>query len=325
MPRRILPPYKCIRCEYTTQFKNDMRRHLYKNKLICPALFQNIELTDDIKDNILTNRMYHEPMKEPEKGVTQIINNNNIITNFISSMDTMEKVQKYFDFNGVQPSNIENVIDYKYAKRILKLEKGEYANAGLNRENFLEIVDEVSNAHKSDLLSHFNIYYNAKSDKLHIYDDIDEEWIETLPEKGCKRILHSIQCKYWNSYEKYLLSKIHNNGVCQETMKFIEYLEEYYKFLGCFDVQPYCKDRDNTTILQREVEDSFSLSEIYYKKYKGIYESLSKAEKKDTKKEVLDIIKNNSKRNIDELNKRVIDLFNMDQEFKDTILRKQPC
>jgi hypothetical protein len=51
------PPYTCLCCEYTTLFKNDMRKHLYK-KEPCPKIKNLIDLTDEIKIHILKNRIY---------------------------------------------------------------------------------------------------------------------------------------------------------------------------------------------------------------------------------------------------------------------------
>ena len=56
-------PYACICCGYTTHLKNDMKRHLYIGKKPCPKILNDIELTDEIKDYILTNRVYHINIK----------------------------------------------------------------------------------------------------------------------------------------------------------------------------------------------------------------------------------------------------------------------
>lgn len=51
------PPYTCIRCGYTCNQKNDMRKHFYQKKSACQATSQNITLTEEIKEYILTNRV----------------------------------------------------------------------------------------------------------------------------------------------------------------------------------------------------------------------------------------------------------------------------
>ena len=54
-------PYQCIRCEYTTDDKYLMRRHLYNKKNDCPGSFNMIELTDEIRECILKNQRYIIP------------------------------------------------------------------------------------------------------------------------------------------------------------------------------------------------------------------------------------------------------------------------
>ena len=58
-------PYCCIRCDYSTPHKPSMRRHFYKLNKSCPAIKNNIELTIEIKEHILANRIYIIP--KPEK------------------------------------------------------------------------------------------------------------------------------------------------------------------------------------------------------------------------------------------------------------------
>lgn len=52
-------PYVCICCGYSVFLKSDMRKHLYKKNKPCPKSVNNIDLTDEIRDFILENRVYH--------------------------------------------------------------------------------------------------------------------------------------------------------------------------------------------------------------------------------------------------------------------------
>jgi hypothetical protein len=75
-------PYTCIRCGYTTDRKSSMKEHLFKKIKSCPAIENNIDLTDDIKNYILINRFYKIPKEEKQlKEKTSIIklpNNNHL-------------------------------------------------------------------------------------------------------------------------------------------------------------------------------------------------------------------------------------------------------
>ena len=53
--------YTCPRCEYSTPRKADMRTHLYNKKKVCSGIHKEIELTDEIKEEILANRIYTVP------------------------------------------------------------------------------------------------------------------------------------------------------------------------------------------------------------------------------------------------------------------------
>lgn len=70
--------YQCIRCGYETKDKNNMRKHFNALKKICPATKNNIELNDEIKEEILANRVYHYEkimlMQEKERLKEEHIN-----------------------------------------------------------------------------------------------------------------------------------------------------------------------------------------------------------------------------------------------------------
>jgi hypothetical protein len=72
-------PYVCIRCGYTTILKGNIKKHFNRNN-ICPAIENNIDLTDDIKNYILINRSYKIPKEEKQKkekfDIIKLPNNN---------------------------------------------------------------------------------------------------------------------------------------------------------------------------------------------------------------------------------------------------------
>lgn len=60
MGREKNPPYTCPRCNYETLKKCNMEKHLYGTKRgVCPGHVNNIDLTEDIKQFILANRIYN--------------------------------------------------------------------------------------------------------------------------------------------------------------------------------------------------------------------------------------------------------------------------
>lgn len=67
-------PYCCIRCGYKTEHKTNMKHHFYKKLRPCPGSINDIVLTDEIKQSILDNRVYHLPKEKPENNVINTFN-----------------------------------------------------------------------------------------------------------------------------------------------------------------------------------------------------------------------------------------------------------
>lgn len=56
-------PYCCIRCGYQTKFKTSIAKHFYDRAKPCPALVNDIELTEEVKQYILANKIYRVQRK----------------------------------------------------------------------------------------------------------------------------------------------------------------------------------------------------------------------------------------------------------------------
>jgi hypothetical protein len=69
--------YKCPRCGYNTGNKTNIIKHLSERKNICPGSENDIELTDDVINKVLVNRVYKIPapvkevIQKPAKVVAQ--------------------------------------------------------------------------------------------------------------------------------------------------------------------------------------------------------------------------------------------------------------
>ena len=77
--------YQYPRCGYDVENKYCMRRHFYISKNICPALDNNIELTQEIKEYVLANRIY-----KPKQNL--------ISTPEKVEFATKDDIQKMYDF-----------------------------------------------------------------------------------------------------------------------------------------------------------------------------------------------------------------------------------
>ena len=89
--------YQCPRCNYQTEHKTNMRNHLYKNKKPCPATHKDLEITEDIKEKILNNRIYRSANKKNQQSV---------INNIVYNMNNIEKINTLLEHEG------KNLIGY---------------------------------------------------------------------------------------------------------------------------------------------------------------------------------------------------------------------
>jgi hypothetical protein len=286
-------------------------------------LEHDIELTDTIKQYILNNRIYNVP-KEPDTPqittINNVINNYNLMNNIVNKMPAIEKITRYNEYKNIELVDFEDSIDERYHLQALKLNKSKFKDYTLEYTDFKEIIDTITTI--SDVQK-LNIIYDNVLDKLQIF--CCGEWVSFLTESGIKDIIEKIQGCYLNAYESYLIRKIYNEELTFNTkQKYKECLQEYYKFLSCFDILPFVKDKSDGEILDSENnhdQSDFNIEEEWYAKYKQIDDGLNKSEQNKVKREICNIIKNNSKASILELNKRVMEIVQMDEEFKKEIIQ----
>jgi hypothetical protein len=321
--------YECPCCGYDTHKKHNMINHLYNLKNPCPKSKNNIELTEEIKDHIIKNRVYKiESSKPPTKTITQIFNNYQTNYNMIASMDTLGKLTKYMNYRDLKIKGFEETIDDKFTKKAQYLENNKYKGTfSLDQSNFLEIIDEISKL-GNNTLENFNVYYDPKLKKLHVHDN--GEWTESIIDIGIQKIILSIlKDYYFDSYECYLHRLLH--GGCESKIHpqdIEKYLIEYYKFIGSNDLDPYIKGMsDNKILYNRDDErfdkdyeaydyDAFSICDRYYKVFTSTRDNTTKSEINKIKRQVIDVIKTNSTKNMKELNKNITELFVVDEVFK---------
>ena len=316
--------YSCVRCGYESQDRACMRRHFYKKKP-CPSTKNDIQLTEDIKQHILENRVYQIPKKEdPQKTTQNIITYNNIMNNYINNMDPIEKLQKFLKHNQTY------LIDFKdHLGDTLqcKVEELQNDDVQLSKDDMLDIVDYVSKA-ASKHMKEFNILYDEKGKKLKMYDD--GEWTDYFVPKGVKLVIKAIQEYYLEHYECHLIRKIEHSRVStRERQQYKDLLNDYYKFIASFDVDPIVLDKRDRDILYDKFtpewtacSSSQNLSETYMTMYTMLKDTIQFKDVNAVRKHVIEILKLNTRHNIEKLNKNVAKLFNIDESFKENILKK---
>ena len=336
----MIIPYTCARCGYASPRKSSMYNHLFHKKTSCPKAISDIELTDEIKHTILDNRVYRVPVvvAPPVINITtlnQMINYNNTINNLVSSMDPIDKLTKYINHKDIPLLEIGDSIGNSFVKKVEGLNKpttdefGVYDSRILDSNNILEVIDQVSSL-ANEHCENMNIIYEKKFNKLKLYDM--GRWNDHLLFAGITTLLTIIQDNFFNVYECFLIRKIELSTLCyQDKFAIKEKLMEYYKFIGCFNIDPYVKNKNESEIIYNQddkrcdpfidpTDDNTALNQKYLALFTKVCDETKAGELNRIKTTVVDIITKNCLKNVDELNKKVVALFNMDDEFKQTIM-----
>jgi hypothetical protein len=326
--------YICPRCGYTTDRNSNMRSHMFKKKKPCPATKNVIELTDAIKQHVLDNRIYFLP--QAPQTIINNINYNNTINNYISNMDFMDKFTKYITYKNINiidfNDNVLNrfgstmeLLDDTHASTSMSMaSNASHDTVKLSMNEFMDILDQTTSI-CNDEYEGYNIHLDNTTQKLNLYED--GEWKSFLKDAGIKRVVAGIQDYFLDAYELYLVRKLFGVG-CDAFQKqeVRQYLAEYYHFLACFNLMPYVNNRTNSRILTDEsVSDDrdFTISDAMLQLYHDKLSKLTVIQRSRVHKDVYDIIKRNSKHNLDDLNKKVSELFDMDEEFRVLLTNKK--
>lgn len=299
--------YECPRCGYATKTKQNMWKHLFTLKKTCQGIKSTLELTTEIKDYIISNRKYHSNPHTSSQttNIYQNITTYNQINNVIGKMDVLEKLTKYITHRGESLLDFDDHVTQTYQGTIERLDKDSYKDFSMHPKTFLEIIDTLTTCESIEKL---NVLYDEQSQRIKLVEF--GRWRSKILESGIDEILLKIQSGYLDYYEEYLLRKC--KGANTYTMQVIkERLEDYYKFLVCFDLDPCVKDI-------KYIEDD--KTEKLYKLYKDIKNELKKTEETKTRRAVTCIIRRNCKANIIELNKKIMDLIQVDEDFKSHVL-----
>jgi hypothetical protein len=317
-------PYTCIRCGFITDRKSTMNNHLFKKKKPCPGSVNEIILTDEIKTKILENRVYHIPKEISEKKT--IVNNityNNTMNNFVKNMNTIDKLDKYMEYKNTEITSLEDNVQNHFYRRITNLKTDAFKfgyDMGNNR--LFDIFEEIT---KIRNLQDMNIIYDDKLKELSLFKS--GSWETMLIERGIKEILEILKEYFLDHYELFLFRRIYMIEKSErEKQRYKVHLKDYYKFIGTFDLRPIIEEKNDNEILGREQKEEeikiFRLEEKWVKIYNDLIDNMKRYEINKIKKDIDIIVKNNSNKNLNELNKEIIELLTTDEEFKEILDNK---
>jgi hypothetical protein len=302
----------------------------FNRKTHCPHLEDDVFLTDEIKEYVLQNRIYKKPQAEtpvapppaPEQPqivnhntTNQIINNIQYINNYVNNMDLMDKLLTYKNYLDIKTMDFDDVVVHMYRNEIKKMERTPTCIDFMTKYDIKETIDNVSTMHDNSV-EFFCI--TQEGTKLKIF--LNGQWETFLLEKGIKKIIEIIREQFFDNYEKYIIRKYKNSKYPQLKQEYKDRIEEYYSFIKCFDIMPFVKDNDDSDIFEMDYCDR-----EYCDEFMDIYTKLEvpASHSAKIKKEITNIIKQNCKQNVSELNKIVASLIHMDDEFKNILLNHQ--
>lgn len=304
-------PYACIRCGYSTEHKSKMKLH-FSRKKPCPATKNVIDVTDEIKEHILANRVYRIPKEVP---ITQNINYYNTMNNFITSKDPLVKLAGYTDYKNVHVMNFDDQI----SERFYKINEKMYDHSKSYRITYDQIcgvIDDVTRCRQPDL-SDFNIMYDKKNDRIKV--KVNNNWDDYSIHNGIKFICETLKENYLDNYEAHLICKLESPSFnAREKSEFKELLDDYYQFISCFEFEPYISSEYSRIF--DEVERSPDLVDQYMSMFRTASDKLTVSKQKKIKNDILDMIKYNGTQNIQDLNKIVLTIINVDKDFKQYLM-----
>jgi len=324
-----MDPYVCIRCGYSTQRKDCMRRHLHTLKNNCPGQRVNIELTDEIKDCILKNRVFKPPQEPQQNNVTinQQINNFHQIKNIVSEMDIIDKISKYAAHTQQNILDFDDKVEECFKDKVRLLESGNTKR--VIKLDMLDVLDTACNI-KGEV-DKLNVVYDEKSDKIKFYES--GMWNTFLSESGMKEYIEKIKCNYFDVYECYLIRKYKNSATSPYDKNIIKNLVfDYYRFLVCFEITPFVSGKNDYKVLYNYEDprystevaahefDRFSIENEFMDLFKKARRETTRTEAKTKGKVTKDILKRNTNTNETTLDQKILDVMQHDNEFRAMIV-----
>ena len=182
MPRTKSEPYECYRCGYNTERRSYMKTHLYDRIGVCFAKKNRIDLTDEIKNDIMENRIYSPNKKQSTPEATSDLNKQSSLilqkqNNILNAKVNLLKSYFLDDYECDLIKNINMISDISRISSILDHLKNYY-----NFISCFELEPAVNDLTDLDLLGHWisdDNEYILRDRYRKIYCDINDKVYES--------------------------------------------------------------------------------------------------------------------------------------------------
>ena len=314
--------YYCPRCNYQTTHKSNIRTH-FKRQKVC-ANKNGIELTDDIREIVLRDHQYHYKKKDKTITINQTISQYNILSNFINQMDMIDKINHLLFYQNKQIMDIEENLDVHFEKRIKKLEDDQFKIPyQLSQDDLIELINDVTKINR-ERIEQLNVLFDKKINRFKFYRT--NEWESYIEDGGVKELISLIKSYFLDTYEVYLIRKLHRDSEQPVNRSSIQHhLKIYYQFLAIFDLPVFIFGLSDVEILGHKLKEDNDryLEEYYTRMYSQEKTNIKESDKNRIKKKIINIVKENTVHNLSELNAAVLEFLRIDDNFRDQLLKNQ--
>lgn len=288
--------YVCPRCGYTTNHKVNMRTH-FMRKNVCPGIVNaDLELSDEIKDHVLLNRIY-KVKKLP--NVKQIIINNTQINNYFNKMDLSGKVSLL----NSQPMQCSDKV-LNLVRRESTIHQNDTPGLVIDKTYLQDLVGKMCRSNGKDL-SDMNVLIDVKSNSMAMFEE--DEWREYDIPSGARHLMICIHSNFMNEHERYLLRCIDKSKNLRARQDLKDQILKYYKIVASYDLEPYCLHKCDDDIIDNGSTEH-RLEDEFYPKFIKIKNTLSNSERNSLCKMIIMTIKSNGKNSTLMLNTKLCEL-----------------
>ena len=285
-----------------------MNKH-FKRKRVC-ANINDLVLTDEIKQIILQDHVYHKP-KQPKKIIQNITNNNNnniLNYNVMSTMNPEQQIDTLMEHLKKEMPGLSDTKYFARRRKYLLTHKDDKPNDSRTIDDlFKEILDFLESFLEED-----NIIYNCfiKHNLLHIYND--DEWEKRTIPKGMTEFIKIMKIIIFDAYEVCLIRQMTNWKLSQQAR---DALREYYSFIHSFNVRPtFMEERNNDNKLlynknepeyDNESYSSYEIIDQLNEIWKTIETDMKDYKKNKTTTQLKQIISHHTDQTMKELDKNI--------------------
>jgi hypothetical protein len=242
----------------------------------------------------------------------------------LQQIPALERVQKFVDHTGCEvmdfTTKIENALEADFEMMYDENQHDGGEMLKFTQDKLLKLVNKAVIAQDPQGCDQ-SILHDHQDGSFHMR--VNGVWEQLFSESGVVETINAMKEAYLDQYERHMIRTIEGSTNYRIKQEMREHLEEYYRFIGSFNLTPSIQGSTDGMILGTLGNHrGYDLEEKYMNIYRLTTKTIKASDAQRVKRTFKDVIKNACKKNINELNMRIIDMLQMDEQFKATILDK---